>query len=151
VGPIARLVPRDSAVYREFERLYHLARALRPTAVDRWNGDLYSTGTERWGAFNPKTGALKLSGEHVLRHLHGSGQATTPADQAQALATVLHEVTHAGMQTDAPGHPNAVRTTHSLGAMEGVAEVRTSRCLRVSPDTGIWRCRHRSTRPSTQP
>ncbi|WP_185446406.1 hypothetical protein [Kribbella qitaiheensis] len=37
------LVPRDSAVYREFARLYQLARDLRPTNVDRWSGNLYAT------------------------------------------------------------------------------------------------------------
>lgn len=119
-----RLIPRESAVYHEFARLYRLARDLRPTAVDRWNGTLYATDSERWGAFNAKTGAMRLSAAHTLRHLTGSRSPTDPEEQAQALATVLHEATHAGMTTDAPDEPNAVRSQHSLGLMEGLAEVR---------------------------
>ena len=120
-----KLVPPGSAVYQEFTRLYHLARSLRPTSVDRWNGELYSTNAEIWGRFDPKSGAIQLSENRVLRHLTGSTSQAAPRGQAQALATILHESTHAGMETDAPAEPNAVRTTHSLGAMEGFAEVRT--------------------------
>jgi hypothetical protein len=119
-----KLVPRASAVYREFARLYRVTREMRPTSVDRWNGDLYATGTRRWGGFDPKTGSIRLSGDRVLRHLTGSTSQTDPRRQAQALATVLHESTHAGMETDAPAEPNAVRSLHSQGAMEGVAELR---------------------------
>jgi hypothetical protein len=120
-----RLVPRDSAVYQEFARLYQLARTLRPTGADRWNGDLHATSTRRWGAFNPKTGAIRLSELDVLQYLIGSTFATSPRQQAQALATVLHETTHAGMEIDAPAEPNAVRSGHSEGVMEGFAELRT--------------------------
>ncbi|MEV6414444.1 hypothetical protein [Kribbella sp. NPDC051718] len=120
-----RLVPRDSAVYQEFSRLYRLARSLRPTSVDRWSGTLYATDSERWGAFSGKTGDIRLSADRTLRHLTGSTSLTDPADQSQALATVLHEATHAGMATDAPDEPNAVRSEHSLGLIEGFAEVRT--------------------------
>ncbi|TDO52776.1 hypothetical protein EV643_102618 [Kribbella sp. VKM Ac-2527] len=119
------LVPRDSVVYQEFVRLYQVARQLRPTSVDRWNGDLYAVAAENWGAFDPATGSIRLSPSRVLRHLTGSISPTEPHRQAQALATVLHEATHAGMLTDAPDEPNAVRTRHSLGLMEGIAEVRT--------------------------
>jgi hypothetical protein len=120
-----RLVPRDSAVYQEFARLYQLARTLRPTGADRWNGDLHATSTRRWGAFNPKTGAIRLSELDVMQYLTGSTFATSPRQQAQALATVLHETTHAGMEVDAPAEPNAVRSGHSEGVMEGFAELRT--------------------------
>ncbi|MFI5713276.1 hypothetical protein [Kribbella sp. NPDC051620] len=118
-----RLVPRDSAVYQELSRLYRLARSLRPTSVDRWNGNLYATDSERLGAFDPRSGDIRLSADRTLLHLTGSSP-TEPADRAQALATVLHEATHAGMATDAPNEPNAVRSEHSLGLMEGFAEVR---------------------------
>ncbi|NEA35206.1 hypothetical protein [Streptomyces sp. SID13031] len=119
-----RVVPRESGVYQEFARLYRLARSMRPTAVDRWNGTLYASDTERWGGFNGKTGSIRLSADRVLRHLTGSPSSADADEQAEALATVLHESTHAGMETDAPAEPNAVRTPHSLGATEGLAELR---------------------------
>lgn len=119
-----RLVPRSSAAYREFARLHHIARTLRNCPVDRWNGDLYAIGPGQWGGFNPKTGAMRLADERVLRYLTGTTSLTEGYRQAQALATVLHESTHAGMLTDAPDEPNAVRSDHSLGLMEGVAELR---------------------------
>jgi hypothetical protein len=118
------LVPRDSAHYREFARLYQLARIQRPTAFDRWSGNLYATRSLQWGSFDPPTGDLRMSEQLVLRHLTGSTSQDEPVRQAEALATVLHEATHAGMQTDARDQPNAVRTLHSLGAMEGFAELR---------------------------
>ena len=120
-----RIVPRDSAVYQEVARLYLAARSMRPTGADRWNGDLYATDTRRWGGFNPMTGAIRLSERNVLQHLTGSTSELFPRQQAQALATVLHESTHAGMETDASLEPNAVRTVHSEGLMEGFAELRT--------------------------
>jgi hypothetical protein len=120
-----RLVPRESETYREFARLYHLARRLRPTDIDRWTGDLYATGMENWGEFSPKSGDMRLSGPLVLQRLTGSPREISTNQRAEALATVLHEATHAGMATDAPDEPNAVRSPHSLGLMEGFAEVRT--------------------------
>jgi hypothetical protein len=124
MSPGATLVPRDSSVYREFERLYRLAQSLRPIDVDRWNGELYAADGDSWGGFDPASGRISVSGGLVLRHLGGSGQPTGPEGRAQALATILHEATHAGMRTDAPHEPNAVRSEHSLGIMEGFAEVR---------------------------
>jgi hypothetical protein len=123
------LAPRDSAVHREFTRLYQVGRSLRATPVDRWNGDLYAThqapdADPRWGRFDPKTGALHISADLVLRHLTGSAAETSRQSQAQALATVLHESTHTGMLTDAPDEPNAVRDDRSRGVMEAVAEYR---------------------------
>jgi hypothetical protein len=120
-----RLVSRDSAAYQEFARLYLESRAMRSSQVDRWSGDLYATDSELWGAFNPKTGDIRLSEDRVLRHL--TATAVTEAEkgrQAEALATVLHESVHAGMETNALAEPNAVLTEHSLGLMEGFAEVR---------------------------
>ncbi|MGC4943154.1 hypothetical protein [Kribbella sp. DT2] len=99
--------------------------------ANRWNGDLYATEGDTWGGFNPSTGRIALSHHLVLRHLKGSGHVTHPAEQAQALATVLHEATHAQMWTDAPDQPNAVRSEHSLGAMEGFAEVRAMKDFRA--------------------
>ncbi|WP_432938663.1 hypothetical protein ACQPXM_27770 [Kribbella sp. CA-253562] len=120
----AHLVPRGTAVYREFERLYRLARTLRPTTTDRWNGVLLAGGSGNWGSVDRRSGAITLSDQHVLRHLRGSGFPSTAAEQAQALATILHETTHAGMEIDAPQARNAIRSNLIWNVMEGVAEVR---------------------------
>lgn len=117
-------VLRDHAVYREFARLYRIARALRPTDVARWNGELSATHRAAWGSVNPATGAISLSAQHVLPYLTGSTSQTHPGEQAEALATVLHEATHSGMELKAPSEPNAVYSEHSKGLMEGVAELR---------------------------
>ncbi|MBB5836485.1 hypothetical protein HDA39_003219 [Kribbella italica] len=117
-------MPRGAAVHREFERLYCLARTLRPTSTDRWNGDLLAGSGESWGSVDKDSGAITLSAQHVLRHLRGSGTQSTVYEQAQALATVLHESTHAGMEIDAPTAPNAVRMNLIWNVMEGVAELR---------------------------
>jgi hypothetical protein len=122
--PSDQLVAQQSAVYREFARLYRIARLLRPTSVDRWNGELYATHGERWGSVSPATGAIRLSAQHVLPYLTGSTSHRYPGEQAEALATVLHEATHTGMGLRAPSEPNAVYSAHSRGLMEGVAEVR---------------------------
>ncbi|GAA1612063.1 hypothetical protein [Kribbella karoonensis] len=120
-----REVPPDSALYAEVVRLYRIAQSLRPRAVERWNGVLRATSADTMGGLNPRTGVLRLSDDRVLRHLTGRVSPTHPRQQVQALATVLHEATHGGMQINAPGEPNAVPTEHSRGVMEGFAEVRT--------------------------
>ncbi|MEV0793004.1 hypothetical protein [Kribbella sp. NPDC050459] len=119
-----RLIPRDSSVYREFARLHRIAHTLLGSPVDRWSGDLYALAPGTWGGFDPRTSAVRLAEDRVLRYLTGSTSPDDPRKQAQALATVLHEATHTGMATDAPDEPNAVRSAHSLGIMEGVAELR---------------------------
>jgi hypothetical protein len=124
VGSGDQLVARESVVYREFARLYRLARTLRPTGVDRWNGELWATHGELWGSVNPTTGAVRLSARQVLPYLTGSTSHSHPGEQAEALATVLHEGTHTGMELKAPPEPNAVYSAHSRGLMEGVAELR---------------------------
>lgn len=121
-----RLVPRDSAVYQEFARLHQIAHDGSSTGINRWNGDLYATEDGLWGGFNPRSGSVRLSDQLVLRHLTGTVSETEPDKQAEALATVLHESTHTAMETDAPAEPNAVRSQHSLGVMEGVAELRAT-------------------------
>lgn len=123
-------MPRDSAAYREFARLYWLARSIRPTGVERWSGDLYATDAETCGGFNNRTGSIMVSGPLVLQYLTGS-VAADRRSQSQALATVLHEATHAGMEMDARAEPNAVRTIHSLGLTEGVAELRAAADLQI--------------------
>jgi hypothetical protein len=120
-----RQVSPDSPFYAEVVRLYRLAQSLRPRAVERWNGVLHATSADTMGGISPRTGVLRLSADRVLRHLTGRVSPTKPRQQAQALATVLHESTHGGMPIKAPGEPNAVITEHSRGVMEGFAEVRT--------------------------
>lgn len=117
-------VSPDLPVYAEVVRLYRIAQSLRPRAVDRWNGLLNATSADTLGGLNPRTGVLRLSDDRVLRHLTGRVSQANPRQQAQALATVLHEATHGGMLINAPGEPNAVLTAHSRGLMEGLAEVR---------------------------
>ena len=118
-------VDPNSFVYKEVARLYGIARSLRPAALERWTGELYATRADTWGGLNPGTGALRLSAARVLPYLTGAVMPGEHRHQAQALATVLHEATHGGMQIDAPTERNAVRSRHSYGMTEGFAEVRT--------------------------
>jgi hypothetical protein len=55
-------VPEGSAAYREFARLYALARSIRPTAFDGWNRQLFATTGDQRGCFNTRTGAIRVSG-----------------------------------------------------------------------------------------
>ncbi|GAB2668758.1 hypothetical protein [Kribbella swartbergensis] len=123
-------LPPGSPPYREFARLYRLARSIRPTAVDGWNGELYATNSDSLGGFDRRSGSMKVNGPLVLRYLTGRADANRRR-QAQALATVLHEATHAGMTLDAPAEPNAIRTAHSLGLTEGFAELRAAQDFQV--------------------
>ncbi|GAB3835311.1 hypothetical protein [Kribbella italica] len=123
------IVSPESAVHREFARLYAVARRIARPSVDRWSGVLRAAYTppgeqQRWGAFDPASGDISLSAELVLPYLTGPGSRVAGPAQGQALATVLHEATHAGMETDAPDEPNAVRTAESLALIEAFAEYR---------------------------
>lgn len=113
-------VPEDSRAYLEFARLYDLARQLRPTAVDRWNRELYATSD--LGGFDQTSGAIGIH-EQLLREGLTRHPAAKPQLQAAALSTVLNRATQAGMVVDAPGEANAVRTTESRGLHSGVASV----------------------------
>ncbi|WP_427891210.1 hypothetical protein ACQHIV_02415 [Kribbella sp. GL6] len=122
----AQRVPEDSAAYREFARLYDLARSINPTGVDGWNGggrQLYAT--DGPGGFDHATGAIGVD-ESLLRHELTGRRSETPRRQAHALATVLHRATEAGMPKDAPGAANAVRNDQSLALHDGVASVRAA-------------------------
>src|SRR5689334_12364968 len=103
-------VPEDSHTYREFARLYDLARQLRPTAADRWNRELYATSD--LGGFDHGSGAIRMH-ESLLREGLTRRPAANPQLQAGALATVLHRAAQAGMAVDAPGEANAVRSAES--------------------------------------
>ncbi|MFD3405916.1 hypothetical protein ACFWUU_34835 [Kribbella sp. NPDC058693] len=116
-------VPEDSQTYREFARLYDLARRLRPTAVDRWNRELYATSD--LGGFDQASGAIGIH-EQLLREGLTRHPAARPQLQAAALATVLDRGTRAGMAVNAPGEANAVQTTESRGLHSGVASVRAA-------------------------
>ncbi|MGW6277463.1 hypothetical protein [Kribbella sp. NPDC055071] len=120
------LVPRDSPTYGEFARLHRLARSLRPTGPDRWNGDLYTSSAENaWGGFDPRTGAIQLSDTTVLPYLTRETIPQASAAQSQALASVLHASTRASIAMDDPAARNAVRSDHSLSLHAGIAELRT--------------------------
>ncbi|MFF0270581.1 hypothetical protein [Kribbella sp. NPDC004536] len=124
----AQRVPEDSAAYREFARLYDLARELRPTAVDGWNRALYATNGP--GGFDHQSGAIGVD-EPLLRHELTGRPSATPRRQAHALATVLHRATEAGMPKDAPGAANAVRNEQSLALHDGIASVRAATDFRT--------------------
>lgn len=142
-------VPENSASYREFARLYEIARQLRPTGVDRWNGELYAT-TGR-GRFDQPTGAIGIN-QALLRDDLTGQPTSNPRRQARALATVLNRAAQAGTELDEPGAPNAVRTNHSLALADGTAWVRAGADFRAfarmagyphlafdgPPDTGAY-------------
>lgn len=119
----AQRVPEDSPTYREFTRLYDLARQLRPTGVDRWNRELYATPGA--GGFDQQTGAIGIR-EPLLRDGLTSHPTNNLRRQARALAAVLNRASQAGMDVDAPGETNAIRTTQSRGLHDGVAAVRAA-------------------------
>ncbi|WP_432878221.1 hypothetical protein ACQPYH_30450 [Kribbella sp. CA-245084] len=119
----AQRVPEDSPTYREFTRLYDLARQLRPTVADRWNRELYATSGR--GGFDQDTGAIGVH-ELLLREGLTRDPTANPRRQARALDAVLTRTTQAGMKLEAPGEANAVRTTQSRGLYDGVAAVRAA-------------------------
>lgn len=119
----AQRVPENSPTYREFTRLYDLARQLRPTVADRWNRELYATSGR--GGFDQHTGAIGVH-ELLLREGLTRDPAANPRRQARALDAVLTRATQAGMKLEAPGEANAVRTTQSRGLHDGVAAVRAA-------------------------
>jgi hypothetical protein len=124
----AKRVPDDSPAYREFTRLYDLARQLRPTVVDRWNRELYATSGH--GGFGQDTGAIGIH-EPLLREGLARHAAANPRLQARALGAVLTRAAQAGMELDAPGEANAIRTTKSRGLHDGVAAVRAATDLQA--------------------
>ena len=116
--PTYQQVPPDSAVHREFTRLYRLAQQQRPGGVDTWNGELYALHGGELSQLNRHTGAIALSAQNVLPHLAGTTQ--TPHDRAVALQTVLQVATRAGM----PSMPSP--SAHAAGLATGIAEVRAA-------------------------
>ncbi|TCC51004.1 hypothetical protein E0H75_12725 [Kribbella capetownensis] len=116
---VVRINP-SSEEYRRFVHLYEVARALRPSKIDRWNRELYATVGEAdcWGSLQPD-GSFKFSKELVFDKL---GDHATPQERVQALTTVLHESNHARVQIDAADEPNAVRSRHSKSLDEGLTE-----------------------------
>ncbi len=116
-----------SRVYQEFARLYSVARAMRPSNHDGWNGELYSRDDDVWGSVNPKSGAISLNARQVLPYLTGAPSPSHRAEQTQALQTVLHEAYHQGVETDAPNERNAFRGYESKALDEGLTEFQASR------------------------
>jgi len=121
--PEFRPVLPTSTAYREFARLYQIARQLRPSAVDRWNGELYTREDAQWGSLNPTTGALRLSSYKVLPYLTGPSGHPDREARSQALQATLHEIYHCRVPDNVPKHvPNAVRTVESRALDEGLTE-----------------------------
>jgi hypothetical protein len=121
--PEFRPVLPTSTAYCEFARLYQIARHLRPSAVDRWNGELYTRDDAQWGSLHPKTGALRLSSYKVMPYLTGPPGVPDRKAQSQALQAVLHEIYHCRVQDNVPKHiPNAIRTVESRALDEGLTE-----------------------------
>jgi hypothetical protein len=120
--PQVRRIDPASPIYQEFARLYRAARQIRPSGVDRWNGELLARDDDVWGSVNPKTGTMALSQHRVLPYLTGSRSLTHPGRQAQALQTVLHEAYHLRVPVDAPSEPNAFRGFQSKALDEGLTE-----------------------------
>ncbi|MFI5730962.1 hypothetical protein ACIA49_12635 [Kribbella sp. NPDC051587] len=110
----------SSEEYKRFVRLYEVARSMRPSELDRWNGELYATVGEgkNWGSLR-RDGSLQLSQELVFDHL---GPDAEPQAQVQALTTVLHEANHARVEIKALEEPNAVLSSHSKALDEGLTE-----------------------------
>lgn len=112
----------SSPVYQEVARLYQIARQLRPSGLDRWNGELYARFDDKWGGLG-RDGTMRLNQDLVLRHLTGGQLSDDPGLQGQALATVLHESYHARVEFDAAIEPNALRRPQSIGLDEGLTEL----------------------------
>lgn len=123
----------SSPVYQEVARLYRIAQQLQPGGLDRWNGDLYARSDDKWGGLG-HDGTLRLHQDCVLRHLTGGRPSDDPRRQAQALATILHEASHARAGLDATAEPNAFRRLQSLGLDEGLTEIATIRDFRSFAD-----------------
>ncbi len=118
--PTYQQVPPDSAVHQEFTRLYRLAHQQRPGGADAWNGELYAVDGGAWGQLNSESGAIALSGQHVLPHLTGQTQPEHARAQAAALRQVLMVATRAGM-------PSAQAPSPQASALAvGVTEVRAA-------------------------
>jgi hypothetical protein len=110
----AEEVDSASPTYQEFARLYRIARAMRPSDLDRWNGELRAHTDDLWGSVNPTTGTITLNQEQVLRYLTGSPSQTDRAEQAQALQTVLHETYHQRVAIDArAGYSKLATDSHA--------------------------------------
>ncbi|MET7282944.1 hypothetical protein ABZS29_32245 [Kribbella sp. NPDC005582] len=118
--PNYQQVPPESAVHREFTRLYRLAQQQRPGAGDAWNGELYAVDGGAWAQLNRESGAIALSSQHVLPHLSGQTRPEHAHEQATALRQVLKVATRAGMPSTAAASPQA------SGLAVGVVEVRAA-------------------------
>jgi hypothetical protein len=121
---MAEQVPRGSATYVEFARLYELAAQLQPYRAGRWNGELHAS-SNGLGHFDHLSGTIEMSRELLRDGLPGV-PGSDPRPHARALATVLQRATQAEMALDAPDKPNAVRDDRSLGLNDGIASVRTA-------------------------
>jgi hypothetical protein len=129
-------VDPDAPTYREFVRLYEVAKGLRSCRVDRWNRELYARTDNLWGGLDPKTGSMRLSAYKVLPYLTGPPGHHDREATARAMQTALHEIDHCFIPvdvTDQPGESrpaNIVRTIESKALDEGLTEYLAARDLR---------------------
>lgn len=87
----------SSPVYQEVARLYQIARQLRPSGLDRWNGELYARFDDKWGGLG-RDGTMRL------------GRASDPAGApATTGATSSRSFRHSAWII--PTHRDAVRST----------------------------------------
>src|SRR6266508_322611 len=126
-----RRVDPSSALHQEFARLYRIAHEMRPGSADLWNGQLYTYDGGPWGAFDPRTGNIRLSQNLVLDHLTGSTSQPPSLAQAQALATVFHEALHARTVGNAPNEPNDLHHPNTIALNEGLTERRSANDFRA--------------------
>lgn len=134
MAPEIRRIDPASPVYQEFARLYTVARGIRPSGLDRWNGELLASDDDFWGSANPKTGTITVSQHRVLPYLTGSRSSAHPGWQAQALQTVLHEAYHQRVPVDAPNESNAFRGYESKALDEGLTEYQAANDVAVLAD-----------------
>jgi hypothetical protein len=116
--PNYQQIPADTAVHREFTRLFRLARQQRPGGVDSWNGELYAVDGGELSQLNRESGAIALSSQHVLPYLTGTALPQASREQASALRTVMQVATRSGMPTAESASPEA----YALAT--GITEVR---------------------------
>ncbi|HET6743120.1 MAG TPA: hypothetical protein VFH76_29475 [Kribbella sp.] len=120
---MAEGVPKGSATYAEFARLYEVAAGLQPNAAGRWTGELRASSV--LGHFDQLTGTIEVN-RTLLRDGLPGVPGSDPRLHARALATVLQRAAQAEMPLDAPGDPNGVRDERSLALNDGIASVRTA-------------------------
>jgi hypothetical protein len=61
----------SSPVYQEVARLHPIAKQMRPSGLDRWNGELYARFDDKWGGLG-RDGTMQLNQEHRTNRTHSA-------------------------------------------------------------------------------